>query len=595
MAHITPFCGYRAFAKWFKRHMATTVLLKGDIESIPQLSPKQLVKISQDVSKCANNDIKLWITFSATCERSMSLFEAKDVIKLTAAIDTFYRNLDYYLRSQDVPMLCNLIDRLSECCQGYSCQQLSEISMVISEFALANRCIYDNCMNLFAKVAVAFCIRIAEADAGIVTRTAVAFSRIGILDESLFDVLSQYILKAPDVKLGHVRSALAAFALVDYRNETLLEFATNLFLEHSALDNINDLAIWAFIFSKLNYSPQKLLLHLQEKINKLSPDPRVDVATLCSHFVDLGITIPETLLLHAHVDELDKDTLFHLAPILPCLEYERVLSAFSKFINLASAQQLLQGLKFLQKCPFNDKTAEAFSTIAVHLKTKDLHQDQRQRLANILSKFPPSWIVKNNLLALVAKVILNELVPPATDDVVANVEWPGASGLMKPFKEAMENDWLADNINKVINWDAGAHNKTREERRKFNGLTHACTLPPHKVNGHYLSRAPAITCSQIESLVNVPTGLHEHGIKVLFKTEESVAVAGYPSDVIETDHGPEESLHLLLLAEHFRKLGYKMKVLWYSEWRNLPNDEARIKHLQNLPTISSPQFNTDNL
>ncbi|KAK1940338.1 hypothetical protein X943_002642 [Babesia divergens] len=317
---------YAAFCTQ-KRLVATFSMDGNDVCQIASLPPKKLGKIALDVARCGGSDIRIWKTFVDSCTGNVESFDSKDTLRIWKAVGSFYRNYNHKLREPDVKFIIQLLLHSQTVCNGYTCDQLSQLAEIVCDFSVANGHLIEITTSLFSNIAVLFNIRLAEAMPYGVVRLLVAFSRLGIRDPYLMDSLSTFICNYEGFTVHDLRTVLMSCALMDYRSLELLKHATDQFLLLSEV-GINDLAILSFVYSTLDYRTDEVISLFRRHLDGMSATPEIgdqpaeghalDWPSFCLFLNSLGVSIPEHVIRYIEVHRLSRDAFFKVVHLLPC-------------------------------------------------------------------------------------------------------------------------------------------------------------------------------------------------------------------------------------------------------------------------------------
>lgn len=358
--------------------MSTISVSRNNVLHMESLLPKQLGNIVLDVARHGNSDIVVWKTFVKCCHAKVESLDRKDTLRVFRGVGVFYRNYNYHLQQLDKEFLAKLIGQVHVVCNGYTCDELSQLSEDVSNFAVANADLLDITALLFSKIAVLFNLRLAEATPYSVVRLLVAFSRIGISDGQLFDSLATFICDNDGFTTHDIRTVLTSYALVEHRNLQLLEHATLHFTSLSDL-GINDLAILSFVYSTLDYRTENVKSLFQRylgSIDMLTEPPAlpgegfvVDLPSFFQFLDSIGVSIPPSMISSIKIDQLNRDDfvkVVHLLPTNPDCQ-RKVMNKYMCYDSELTLQEHVKVLKYVVKGGFGIKEFfdRACSNIAV--------------------------------------------------------------------------------------------------------------------------------------------------------------------------------------------------------------------------------------
>ncbi|GIX64107.1 uncharacterized protein BcabD6B2_35420 [Babesia caballi] len=345
------------------RRTSSLSLARGDVSDMTSLSAKQLGKIALDVSRSGSSDIRVWRTFVECCSRSVSSFDGKDTLRLWKGVNAFYRNYDFCLRREDFNLLTYLILHSYEVCNGYTCDELSQLAEFVCDFAAINDAILDSSTLLFSKIGVMFNLRLAEALPYGVVRLLVSFSRLGIKDDALLESLAKFICRNEGFTPHDLRNILTSYALSGYCSPSLLKYATDQFLSLPGL-SLNELAILSFAYVSLGYNSPDVRELFQRhlcrgaittNLGALDDDrPPVDLPLFCANLDQLGVAIPDELMERIDINTLSADQFFKVVHLLPAdaASQQQVLERYLAHESVPTVQSHLRVLEYTTKGDF---------------------------------------------------------------------------------------------------------------------------------------------------------------------------------------------------------------------------------------------------
>eukprot|EP00371_Babesia_bovis_P000244 XP_001608891.1 hypothetical protein [Babesia bovis T2Bo] len=262
------------------------------------------------------------------CSEKLLLLDGKDTLRIWKGVVTFYRNYEYILRAPDAGFIQSLISHSTDVTNGYTCDELSQLSEHVCNMVSVNDVLLPFATPLYSKIGVMFHMRLAESTPYDVVRLLVSFSRIGVKDVVLLESLAEYICMSDGFSEYDLRNILTSYAMVGYQSPALFKYVTERFLSAQGV-SINDVAILSFGYTSVNYITPEVRTLFEKHIfldGKGHPslmdlkDCAVDIPLFCLNLDRMGLKIPNELIELIRIDDLTESCFLKLAHLLPITE-----------------------------------------------------------------------------------------------------------------------------------------------------------------------------------------------------------------------------------------------------------------------------------